>query len=217
MINTHASVQLKSGSFDDQVYGKDGIVLLYDTDSEDLLYAYSNAAERYNLDDRIHFWHLNCDYTDFCEIRSEVQRLPTLLYSFRNEFWQSHDCKMYNEHAFELFFKTKINENCLNTRSLCSSVMNLTIEEYYGKKNHSSIKLLYNKYKEEGDKIEKEWNFISNEIQENFMRQRTEFQLKLRNADDKMKIFGQMMEELHLDAYDSNEEKLNEIVIDMRQ
>ena len=31
---THASTQLETGSFDDQVYGKDGVVLLYDMDSE---------------------------------------------------------------------------------------------------------------------------------------------------------------------------------------
>jgi len=214
LSTTHASTQLETGSFDDQVYGKDGVVLLYDMDSEEQLYLFIAASESYEDDDRINFWHLNCDYTEFCETRSEVDDAPTMLYSFRNEFWEAQPCRLYTEHAFEMFFKTKVSENCLNTRSLCSSVMNLTIADHHGK-NHSDIRVLYEMYEDEGNAIEKEWEALTNEIQNDFIKRRTEFQMKLRNADERRKVLGQMMEEQHAEAYDNNEKQVQELVIDM--
>jgi len=70
-------------------------------------------------------------------------------------------------------------------------------------------------YEDEGNAIEKEWEALTNEIQNDFIKRRTEFQMKLRNADERRKVLGQMMEEQHAEAYDNNEKQVQELVIDM--
>ena len=138
-----------------------------------------------------------------------------MLYSFRNELWEIQSCKTYKEHAFETFFSTKLQANCLNTPILCSSIMNKTLEED-GQKNHSEIKKLYIIEQEKGEDIEKEWKYISDEIHRKWNEKRTKFAIQLRNTDEKLKLYKILMEKIHSKVYGENEEEIQQIVIDMR-
>lgn len=136
------SIPLDEGSFDEQTFGKDGVVLFYDYDSEDVFVDYALVAEQFGTNGDINFWHINCDHAEiFCEGRPDVQDagVPSMLYSFRNELWKAQHCKTYKEHAFQVFFKTKLHENCLNTPKLCSTIMNTTLKKYGGE-NHTVLK-----------------------------------------------------------------------------
>lgn len=211
-------ISLKTGSFDDQTYGKDGVVLLYDNLSEMQLMYFLNAAEKFE-DQDINFWHLNCDLAEsFCKNRPEIEgvNIPAMLYSFRNELWSGQGCKTYKEHAFETFFKSKLQENCLTVPSLCSYTMNDTLKEF-GEENHTVIRDEYIREKDIGDKIEKEWKEITDEFQSEFMRKRLEFQNKLQKSDDRVKILGLLMETRHSESYEENEGEVQELVIDMRK
>ena len=211
------SLPLENGSFDAQTYGKDGVVLFYNIESENILPTFLSVAEKYEEDENIHFWHVNCDFAvEFCKNREKIKNvgLPAMLYSFRNELWNAQGCKTYNEHAFETFFNTKLQENCLNTPILCSSIMNITLKEH-GDKSHAEIKKLYLEEKKEGDSIEEEWETLSNNIQNQWNNERTKFVVKLRNSDDKLKIYKMLMEQLHSTSYEKNEGEVQQILIDM--
>lgn len=213
-----ASSSLKSGSFEDQTFGKDGVVLFYNYESEDVLANYLTASNKYMDNENIHFWHINCDQAfEFCSNRPKVGEvgIPSMLYSFRNELWEAQGCKTYKEHAFETFFNTKLQENCLNTPHTCSTVMNETLKED-GDKNHTEIKKLYLAEEEKGKDIEKEWESVSNEIQRQWNDRRFKFVVELRNSDEKLKIYKVLMEKLHSEVYEKNEGEIQEIVIDMR-
>lgn len=212
------SEPLNTGSLDDQTFGKDGVILLHNDDSIDTLAYFVNVSIKYEENENVHFWHLNCDNAiEFCEGRPEIEEygVPVMLYSFRNELWEGQGCKTYKEHAFETFFNTKVTETCLNTPRLCSSIMNQTLEEHDGK-NHSQIRKLYLAEKEDGDEIEQKWELESRRIQQEWNMKRTGAQLDLRNSDDRMKIYKQMMEKLHSESYEENEGEVQNIVIDMR-
>jgi hypothetical protein len=216
--NATVSIPLENGSFDEQTFGKDGVVLFYNYESEPILGNYLIVADKFKDDKNINFWHINCDHApEFCDGRPEVEEagIPSMLYSFRNELWEAQGCKTYKEHAFETFFKTKLQENCLNTPELCSSIMNLTLSEY-GDGNHTEIKKLYLEEEEKGLDIEAEWQKISNEIQREWNEKRTQFVVELRNSDEKLKVYKLLMEKLHSDAYEKNEGETQQIVIDMR-
>lgn len=208
---------LEDGSFDDQTYGLDGVVMFYDYDSEDVFAQYLTVANQYEKNENINFWHVNCDHAqEFCEGRPSVGEvgLPCMLYSFRNELWEAQSATTYNEHAFQVFFNTKLTENCLNTPSLCSSIMNITLKEV-GDKNHSVIRKLYLEEKEKGDNLENEWKDISDAIQREWNTKRSKFVMDLRNSDEKLKLYSQVMEKLHSDSYEKNEGSVQQIVIDM--
>ena len=212
------SVALENGSFDDQTYGKDGVVLFYNYESEDILGKYLIVADKFDKDDNINFWHVNCAHAfEFCEGRPKVEEagVPSMLYSFRNELWEVQGCKTYSEHAFETFFNTKLQENCLNTPILCSSIMNITLKED-GHRNHTEIKKLYLAEEENGLDIEVAWKDISDEIQQRWNEKRAKFVVQLRNSDDKMKLYKMLMEKIHSDNYEKNEGDLQQIVVDMR-
>lgn len=216
--NASISIALENGSFDDQTYGKDGVVLFYNYESEEVFGSYLLVSNKYKEEKNINFWHINCDHApEFCESRPKVEEagLPCMLYSFRNELWEAQGCKTYKEHAFETFFNTKLQENCLNTPELCSSIMNITLKED-GDKNHTQIKKLYLLEEEKGLDIEAQWKSISDEIQRKWHEKRSEFVLKLRNSDDKLKIYKQLMEKAHSDAYEKNEGETQQLVVDMR-
>ena len=211
------SIPLEEGSFDDQTFGQDGVVLFYDYNSEEVLANYLTVAKKFEGNEDINFWHVNCDHSEvFCEGRPNVQDsgIPSMLYSFRNELWEAQNCKTYREHAFEVFFNTKLKENCLNTPSLCSSIMNLTLKEF-GEANHTTLKKLYNEEKKTGDDLEVRWNDISTAIQREWNEKRTNFVLDLRNSDEKLKLYGWLMEKLHSESYEKNEGEVQQIVIDM--
>jgi hypothetical protein len=240
------SLALEDGSFDDQTYGKDGVVLFYNYESEDTLTYFMMVSEKFKNNDKIHFWHINCDHADlFCENRPEILNsgIPSMLYSFRNELWQSKNCKTYKEHAFEVFFKTKLQENCLNTPKLCSSVMNMTLKEH-GEKNHTELKKLYEEEKMNGDELEREWGDITSSIQSEWKKKREEyinddrkeewdevsnklkadwnekraqFVLDIKKSDEKLKVYGLLMEKIHSDSYEKTEGEVQQIVIDMNQ
>ena len=211
------SIPLEDGSFDEQTYGRDGVVLFYDYNSEEVLAHYLTVAKKFENNEDISFWHINCDHAEiFCEGRPKVQDtgIPSMLYSFRNELWEAQNCKTYKEHAFEVFFNTKLQENCLNTPSLCSSIMNLTLKEV-GEANHTTLKKLYNEEKKTGDELEAQWNDISTAIQREWNEKRINFVLDLRNSDEKLKLYGLLMEKLHSESYEKNEGEVQQIVIDM--
>jgi len=193
-----ASTPLENGSFDDQTYGKDGVVLLYDNQSvEQLAHFLKLSAEG------LHFWHLDCEIApSFCDARADT--LPTVLFSFRNEQWSTQSVKTYDEHAFETFVKSKVQENCVNTRRLCSAAMNETLAAH-GERNHTEVRALYEAEKEDGDAIEKEWNEYSEQTQREFMEQRAAFQERLRESDERLKVLGQLMEAMHATAYSKQE------------
>ena len=160
---------------------------------------------------------MNCDFAvEFCKNRPKIQEagIPAMLYSFRNEVWDVQGCKTYKEHAFETFFNTKLQENCLNTPSLCSKIMNITLKEHV-KKTHAELKKLYFEEIKKGDTIEAEWKNISNKIQNEWNFQRTNFVLKLRNSDDKLKIYKLLMEKIHSESYEEAEGEIQQIVVDM--
>jgi len=216
--NATVSMHLENGSFDEQTFGKDGVVLFYNYESELILGNYLIVADKFKDDKNINFWHINCDHApEFCDGRPEVEEagIPSMLYSFRNELWEAQGCKTYKEHAFETFFNTKLQENCLNTPELCSSIMNLTLSED-GDRNHTEIKKLYLEEEEKGLDIEAEWEKISNEIKREWNEKRTQFVVELRNSDEKLKVYKLLMEKLHSDAYEKNEGETQQIVIDMR-
>lgn len=216
--NKTVSVALENGSFDEQTYGKDGVVLFYNYESEKVLASYMLASNKFENDKKINFWHINCDHApEFCESRPKIQEvgIPSLLYSFRNELWEAQGVKTYKEHAFETFFNTKLQENCLNTPKLCSSVMNITLKED-GHLNHSAIKKLYMDEQDVGLELEKRWKEISDDIQRKWNLQRQKFVLELRNSDDRLIIYKLLMEKLHSEAYEKNEGETQQIVIDMR-
>lgn len=211
------SIPLEDGSFDEQTYGKDGVVLFYDYNSEEVFANYLTIAKKFEGNEDINFWHVNCDHAEvFCDGRPNVKDsgIPSMLYSFRNELWEAQNCKTYREHAFEVFFNIKLKENCLNTPSLCSSIMNLTLKEF-GEANHTTLKKLYNEEKKNGDELEKGWNDISNAIQRQWNEKRTNFVLDLRNSDEKLKLYGLLMEKLHSESYEKNEGEVQQIVVDM--
>tara|TARA_A100001015_G_scaffold190439_1_gene212164 strand:+ start:2137 stop:2847 length:711 start_codon:yes stop_codon:yes gene_type:complete len=213
------SVPLEDGSFDDQTYGKDGVVLFYDYESEDILANYLIVAEQFEEDENINFWHINCDHANiFCNGRPKVQDsgVPSMLYSFRNELWEVQNCQTYTEHAFQVFFKTKLQENCLNTPSLCSSMMNSTLKEVRDK-NHTEIKKLYTEEKKVGDALEAEWEEISRSIQQQWNEKRTGFVLDLKTSDEKLKVYALLMEKLHSESYEEHEGSVQQIVVDMRK
>ena len=215
MVNADIKM-LESGSFDEQTYGKNGIVLLYDDASEEQLMYFLTVAEKFKDDDKIHFWHLNCNLAeDFCAGRDEFHTLPVMLYSFRNELWEGQECDDYKEHAFETFFRTKVEENCLTVPSLCTEAMNQTLE-IYGESNHTVLKKAYLEEKDNGDDVEKEWNEISQKIQNDFMQKRLQFQNKLRMSDERVKILGLLMEKKHSESYESNKGEKIKIEIDQR-
>ena len=175
------------------------------------------VAEKFENNNDINFWHVNCDHAEtFCEGRPNVQEsgIPSMLYSFRNELWQAQNCQTFREHAFEVFFNTKLKENCLNTPSLCSSIMNLTLNEFRDA-NHSTLKKMYQEEKKVGDELEQTWKDISDSIQAEWNSKRSKFVLDLRNSDEKLKLFGLLMEKLHSDSYEKNEGEVQQIVIDM--
>jgi hypothetical protein len=212
-------VPLKTGSFDDQTYAKDGIVLLYDNLSETQLMYFINVASKFEDDPKINFWHINCDLADtFCKNRAELAgtNIPAMLYSFRNELWAAQGCKTYKEHAFETFIKTKLQENCLTVPRLCTYVMNETLKDF-GDENHTVVRDEYLREKNNGDVIEHEWREITDRIQNDFKTKRIEFQNRLLNSDDKVKILGLLMEKHHSLSYEENEGELQEVVIDMRK
>jgi hypothetical protein len=220
LFHTSASkiIPLESGSFEDQTYGKDGVVLLYDNLSEIQLMHFIDAAKKFE-NETINFWHLNCDFAkDFCANRPEISdiNVPAMLYSFRNELWKGQGCKTYKSHAFETFFQTKVHETCLNTPSLCTNAMKKVLENYMDK-NHSVVSLEYLREKKYGDFVEDEWKKVSDEIQNNFFRKRIEYQQKLHESDERLKILGLLMEKLHSESYEENEGEVQEVVIDMRE
>ena len=205
---------LESGSFDEQTYGKDGVVLLYDDASEEQLMYFLTVAEKFKDNDKIHFWHLNCNLAeDFCAGRDEFETLPVMLYSFRNELWQSQECDDYKEHAFETFFRTKVEENCLTVPSLCTDAMNETLK-IYAESNHTVLKKAYLEEKNNGDDVEKEWSEISERIQREFIQKRLNFQNKLRMSDERVKILGLLMEKKHSQSYEKNKGEKIKIEID---
>lgn len=216
--NESVSIGLENGSFDDQTYGKDGVVLFYNYESEEVFGNYLLVSNKYKSDKNINFWHINCDHApEFCESRPKVEEVgvPCMLYSFRNELWEVQGCKTYKEHAFETFFNTKLQENCLNTPELCSSIMNITLEED-GDKNHTDLKKLYLLEEETGLDTEAEWKRVSDEIQRRWHEQRTKFVMQLRNSDDKLKVYKLLMEKIHSESYEKNEGETQQLVVDMR-
>ena len=169
--------------------------------------------------EKIHFWHVNCAHAiDFCKDSPKIEEagLPTMLYSFRNEFWETQGCKTYSEHAFETFFNTKLNENCLNTPTLCSSVMNMTLKEHKAK-NHTDIRDLYLQEDKKGKDLEKEWETVSQNIQRQWNEERSRFVIELRNSDDRLKIYKLLMEKMHSESYEEMEGATQQLVIDMRE
>ena len=66
-----------------------------------------------------------------------------------------------------------------------------------------------------GDNIEAEWKDLSNKIQNEWNKERMNFVLKLRNSDDKLKIYKLLMEKIHSESYEETEGEIQEIVIDM--
>lgn len=63
--------------------------------------------------------------------------------------------------------------------------------------------------------MEKEWNDVSNEIQKEWNQKRTKFVVELRNSDERLKLYGLLMEKLHTESYEKNEGEVQQIVIDM--
>lgn len=206
---------IKSGSFDEQVYGKDGVVLLYTHKTEEVLHHFTKVALTYENNTNIHFWHLNCDFAvEFCEGRTEIgdRELPVMLYSFRNELWQAVEVENYKEHAFEVFFKTKLNENCLNTRHLCSLKMNETLKMFEDK-NHTEIKEKYLEIERNIKITEKEWENVMERIKSEFLQTRLKYQVKITDMDDELKVLGQLMEKIHNEQYEENKGEVQEIEI----
>ena len=81
--------------------------------------------------------------------------------------------------------------------------MNETLQ-IFAEANHTVLKKAYLEEKDDGDKIEREWNEISERIQRDFMQKRLQFQNKLRLSDERLKILGLLMEKEHSESYESN-------------
>lgn len=197
-VSGKISTSLTSGSFDDQTYGRNGVVLLWDNTE---VYEKFTAAASAVTDEDIDFWDLSCAAApEFCHLNARGQEVPFVLYSFRNEPWKSLSVKEYTEHAFTTFFNTQIRANCFANRSLCTPIMNETIAEQVPLK-FERVKRAYLDTQQEAAQIEHDWEEISGEIQQKFFEQRKEVQEAVSLLDEKIKVLGQMLEHIHNENY----------------
>lgn len=210
------STQLSGGSFESYTYGKDGVILFYTDKSLQIYDEWLDAVQNTEVSEKINFWHLNCDIVrDFCDRRSEIKDItkPAIMYSFRNEPWLGKPVTSFKSHAFEVFFDVKANANCLNTPSLCTTLMNETLQECKNK-THAELKKAYENGEEEIKDFETMWEDYSSEVLRNYHIKKAAIQAGIEDLTTKAKIYNLLMENIHLEAYEGVENKVNDIVID---
>jgi hypothetical protein len=199
------SKSLASGSFDDQTYGKDGVVLLWGDERVDTYDSWVEAINETTTTGNINFWDLSCSIApEFCELNARGMKPPFVLYSFRNEPWQRLSVRKYDKHAFTTFFNTHVNANCYLNRSICTYDMNVTLEKYKNKE-FGEIREAYIDAQQRATQVEFDWGGVSASLQKDFITQRKKVQDEINVLDERMKALGQMLESMHHDNYRNRE------------
>jgi len=199
----NGSVELTRGSFDEQTYGKNGVVLLYNEERESIYEEWKSATGEVE-DEDIYFWELSCTLaSEFCRSNANGKELPVVLYSFRNEGWQSLSVKGYSSHALSVFFNTEIKSNCFKNRRLCTEIMTDTLEKFESE-SFSVVRTEYLTVQQEAAQIEHDWDEKSREIQAIFFKEKGEIQKSIDVLDQRMKVLGEMLENMHHIIYNSN-------------
>lgn len=213
--STSEALASGSSSFEEHTYGKDGVILFYNDENLELLQKWFDAVESVPESSKINFWHLNCDITNFCFKRPEIKDItrPAIMYSFRNLPWKGKSVASYTQHAFEVFFNTKMHESCLNKPSLCNKEMKEALE-IYRDKPHKELKEAYEEAEEEIKRIESKWEEISNEIQKNWGLKKAAHQSFIEDQESKQRVLKLLMEQVHIEAYDKVQEDAEALTID---
>ncbi len=203
-VQSKISTSLTSGSFDDQTYGRNGIVLLWKDSRKDIYESFTSAAGEVD-DEDIHFWDLSCSMAEeFCDLNARGKEVPLILYSFRNEPWQVLTVKIYDKHAFTTFFNSQLKANCYANRTLCTETMNKTIKEY-GQQDFKTVKRRYLDTQQEAAQIEHDWSKASERIQNEFFTERKKVQDAVHILDERLKVLGQILEHIHNENYKDRE------------
>jgi len=207
LVYSKISTSLTSGSFDEQTYGRNGVVLLWKDSRRDVYDSFTAAAGDVK-DEDIHFWDLSCSLApDFCDLNARGNKVPLILYSFRNEPWKALTVQLYDKHAFTTFFNSQLKANCFANRTLCTDVMNNTITDHIDL-DFDRVKRSYLDVQQEVAQVEHDWDKVSERIQSEFFSERKKVQDAVDVLDQKLKVLGQMLEHIHNENYKDRERPL---------